>query len=426
MQQAKSRKSLRLKIWAAGTGNFLEWYDFGIYGFFAASIGAHFFPSDDPLASLLSAFGILAIGYFARPIGGLVLGRLADTLGRTPVMIIALAVMGASTFMIGLLPGYADIGIAAPILLVILRLAQGFGVAGEYAISTVFLIESAPRDRRAFISSWSLFGTYVGMAAAAGVGALSAGLLTEAQMQEWGWRVPFLLSIIPSVAGYLLRRGLDESPAMDEPSPEKGMPVMEVLWVAWRPIVQYISLFLVATVAYYIVFVFSASDLELELHLTEAQTLNVSTLSQLFLMFLYPLAGLAADRIGRRPMAMMAAFGLLVFSWPFWWLMHQPNLGLILVGQYMFGAMLAMGYPVYTLMMAEALPPHLRCSVLSIGSGIGAGVVGGMAPLAATYVVDASGNDLAPAYLIMIAAAVSLLAALRMPETMPKRVLQTT
>ncbi|MCP4999734.1 MAG: MHS family MFS transporter [Hyphomicrobiales bacterium] len=426
MQRAPTSQSLKLKIWAAGTGNFLEWYDFGIYGFFAASIGTHFFPSDDPLASLLSAFGILAIGYFARPIGGFVLGRLADTLGRTPVMVIALAIMGASTFSIGLLPGYDAIGVAAPILLVILRLAQGFGVAGEYAISTVFLIENAPRNRRAFISSWSLFGTYVGMAAAAGVGAVAAITLTDAQMQDWGWRIPFLLSIIPSFAGYMLRRGLDESPAMDEKAPEKDLPAMKVLQVAWRPIVQYISLFMVATVAYYIAFVYSASDLELELHLTTAETLNVSTLSQLFLMFLYPLAGLAADRIGRKPMAMMAALGLLFFSWPFWWLMHQPNLGLILIGQYMFGAMLALGYPVYTLMMAEALPVHLRCSVLSIGSGIGAGVVGGMAPLAATFMVDKTGNDLSPAYLIMGAAAISLIATLRFRETMPERVLQTT
>ncbi|MCP4318253.1 MAG: MHS family MFS transporter [Hyphomicrobiales bacterium] len=426
MQRAPTSQSLKLKIWAAGTGNFLEWYDFGIYGFFAASIGTHFFPSDDPIASLLSAFGILAIGYFARPIGGFVLGRLADTLGRTPVMVIALAIMGASTFSIGLLPGYDAIGVAAPILLVILRLAQGFGVAGEYAISTVFLIENAPRNRRAFISSWSLFGTYVGMAAAAGVGAVAAITLTDAQMQDWGWRIPFLLSIIPSFAGYMLRRGLDESPAMDEKAPEKDLPAIKVLQVAWRPIVQYISLFMVATVAYYIAFVYSASDLELELHLTTAETLNVSTLSQLFLMFLYPLAGLAADRIGRKPMAMMAALGLLFFSWPFWWLMHQPNLGFILIGQYMFGAMLALGYPVYTLMMAEALPVHLRCSVLSIGSGIGAGVVGGMAPLAATFMVDKTGNDLSPAYLIMGAAAISLIATLRFRETMPERVLQTT
>ena len=426
MQEAPAAQSLKLKIWAAGTGNFLEWYDFGIYGFFAASIGAHFFPSEDPLASLLSAFGILAIGYFARPIGGFALGRLADTMGRTPAMIIAMTIMGASTFSIGLLPGYDAIGVAAPILLVILRLAQGFGVAGEYAISTVFLIENAPRDRRAFISSWSLFGTYVGMAGAAGVGALTAIMLTDTQMQEWGWRIPFLLSIIPSVAGYLLRRGLDESPEMDKPSPEQNLPALKLLQVAWRPIVQYISLFVVATVAYYIAFVYSASDLELELHLTTEQTLNVSTLSQLFLMFLYPLAGLAADRIGRRPMAMMAALGLLCFSWPFWWMMHQPNLGFILIGQYMFGAMLALGYPVYTLMMAESLPAHLRCSVLSIGSGIGAGVVGGMAPLAATFLVDKTGNDLSPAYLIMAAAAISLIATLRFRETMPQRVFQTT
>ncbi len=415
-------QSIRAKILAAGAGNFLEWYDFAVYGFFAAAIGKQFFPSDDPLASLLSAFGVFAVGYGARPLGGLILGRLADAYGRRPVMLFSVAVMGGATFCIGLLPSYHTIGVAAPVILIALRLLQGFSVAGEYTISTVFLLEHAPRHRRGFISSWSMVGELSGIVTGSAIGALAATFLTETQMQDWGWRIPFLLSAVITVLGYWLRHGLDESPSMAEAGPEPLLPLLEALQSGWRALVCYISLILVGGVAFYVAFIYSASDLELHMNLSIAKALDINTAGQLVTIALFPLAGYMADRIGRKPLAIMAAMGLIVFSWPLWWMMHHDDFAMILIGQCLFGVILACGYPVYSLMMAEALPTRLRCSVLSIGNGIAYGIFGGMTPLTATYLVERTGNDFSPVYLILVFAVISLLAVLRLPETRPRPV----
>ncbi len=415
------RQSLRFKIVAAGAGNFLEWYDFAIYGFFAAAIGEQFFPADDPLASLLSAFGVFAVGYGARPLGGVILGRLADRYGRRPVMLFSVGVMGTATFCIGLLPGYQTIGVAAPALLIALRLLQGFSVAGEYTTSTVFLIEHAPKQHRGFVSSWSMVGEFFGAVAGSAIGALAAAVLTDTQMQDWGWRVPFLLSAVITLVGYLLRRGIQESPELVRANRANILPVMEALRSGWRPIVSYVCLILVGGVGFYVTFIYSASDLELHMHLSTAKALDINTLGQLTMMAVFPLAGYAADRIGRKPLAMATFVGLLLFSWPLWWLMHQGSFALTLIGQCLFGVILACGYPVYGLLIAESLPPRLRCSVLSIGNGVAYGFFGGMTPLTATYLVERTGDDFAPVFLIVLFAVISLAALLRQSETLPIR-----
>ncbi len=420
MAQAEGQ-TLRTKIFAAGAGNFLEWYDFAIYSFFAASIGKHFFPAADSWASLLSAFGVFAVGYGARPIGGLVLGRMADRYGRKPVMLFSVCVIGSATFCMGLLPGYETIGVAAPALLVALRLLQGFSVAGEYTTSTVFLLEHAPKHRRGFVSSWSMFGEFGGAVTGSAIGAIVATVLGEQQMQDWGWRLPFLLSAVVTAFGLWLRSGIDESPEMTRSNREQILPAGEALRNSWRAVVCYVSLTLVGGVGFYVAFIYSASDLELHMHLSTARALDINTIGQLTIMLLFPVAGYAADQIGRKPLAIMTAVGLILFSWPLWWLMHQDNFTLILIGQCLFGVILACGYPVYGLMMAESLPARLRCSVLSIGNGLAYGLFGGMTPLTATYLAERTGDDFAPVFLILFFAVISLIAVLRLPETLPGR-----
>ncbi|MEM7446311.1 MAG: MFS transporter, partial [Pseudomonadota bacterium] len=187
-ERSDKQPGIKKKIFAAGLGNVLEWYDFGCYGFFAVIIGNHFFPSDDPFTSLLAAFGAFAAGYLARPLGALVLGHIGDRLGRMTALTLVISVMGGATIAIGLLPGYATIGVAAPILLILLRILQGFAVAGEYSTSTVFLIEHAPAHRRAYVSSWSTFGQFSGLILGSGVGALVSTVLGQDAVNEWGWR----------------------------------------------------------------------------------------------------------------------------------------------------------------------------------------------------------------------------------------------
>ncbi|MEM7122606.1 MAG: MFS transporter [Pseudomonadota bacterium] len=412
--------TLKSKVVAAGFGNVLEWYDFGVYGFFAVTIGKQFFPSDDPVASLLSAFAAFAVGYAGRPIGAIVLGHMADRYGRKPILVATIAVMGLSTFAIGILPSYYAIGLAAPILLVLLRLVQGFAVAAEYASSTVFLMEHAPKQRRAFISSWSMTGQFLGLILGSGLGALMGNLLDEAQMQTWGWRIPFLFGMVISLIGYLMRRKLTETPDFEAIDSADQMPVKDVFRTAWRSIVCYICMILLGGVGFYIAFIYAVSDLTVHMHLSTARALDINTLALFVIMITVPVAGLLADRIGRKPLAFSAAAGTIVLAWPLWWLIHRESFALILAGQTAMGVVFAMGWAVYSLMMAETLEPRLRCSVVAIGNGIAYGIFGGLTPLLTTYLVERTGNDFAPVYVMIALAVLSFLAVLRLPETRPR------
>ena len=406
----------RRNVVAAGFGNLLEWYDFGVYGFFAVIIGQHFFPSDDPFASLLSAFGVFAVGYAARPVGALVLGNLGDKIGRKPVMMLSLAVMGLATFAIGLLPGFDQIGEAAPLLLVGLRLIQGFVVAAESPASTVFLVEQAPAGRRGLHSSWTMFGAMLGILLGSAVGALVSTLLSAAALEAWGWRIPFLLSLLLTVVGLLFRRNLIESPAMAEATPQEGAPVLRALRDHWPALLRYIGLIAMSGVGFYLAYVYAVSDLTQHMKLSTAKALDINSLALFSVLVVVPLAGALSDRIGRKPLAYFAALGTMVLAWPLWWLMHQNDFALILLGQVGFAVLFGAGWAVYTLMITEALPLRARCSVVAIGNGIAYGVFGGLTPLTATYLVERTADDFAPVYMIILLAAVSFVACLKIPE----------
>ena len=412
----------RRNILAGGFGNVLEWYDFGVYGFFAAVIGQQFFPSDDPFASLLSAFGVFAVGYAARPIGGIVLGHIGDKYGRRPVMLLSLGLMGCATFLIGVIPDFDQVGEAAPLLLVALRLLQGFAVSGEYSTSTVFLVEQAPNERRGIVSSWALFGQIFGLLLGSGMGAAVSTVLDTSALHDWGWRLPFLLSAVIAVIGLILRFRLEESPAITGSADDTHIPLARLLRTQWRSIVQYVCLISMGGVGFYLAYVFAVEDLTQHMQVNTAQALDINTLALFAVLVATPLAGALSDRLGRKPLAAIASLGTFVLAWPLWWLMHQPNLALILVGQVGFAVVFATGWSTYALMMTEALPLRARCSVISIGNGIAYGVFGGLTPLVATYLVERTADDFAPVYLLMALALISSVAVLRMQETAPRRI----
>src|SRR5215467_11405037 len=200
------------RVIAAGMiGNVLEWYDFAIYGYFAAAIGQHFFPHEDPVAQLLSAFGVFAVGYLMRPIGVALIGHIGDRLGRRAALTFSVAAMAIPTFLIGLLPGYATLGLAAPIMLTLLRMVQGLSVGGEYTSSMVFLVEHAPPGRRGLMGALISCGATAGILLGSAVGAAFAASMSTAALDAWGWRVPFLLGLLVGIAGYILRRYVIEA-----------------------------------------------------------------------------------------------------------------------------------------------------------------------------------------------------------------------
>jgi MFS family permease len=200
------------KVIAAGMiGNVLEWYDFAIYGYFAASIGRHFFPREDAVAQLLAAFGVFALGYLVRPIGGALIGHIGDRYGRRTALTVSVSAMAVPTFLMGLLPGYETLGLLAPIALVLLRMIQGLSVGGEYTSSMVFLVERAPADHRGLMGAFICCGTTIGILLGSGVGATIAATMTTETLDAWGWRIPFLLGIVVGVAGFILRRHVIEA-----------------------------------------------------------------------------------------------------------------------------------------------------------------------------------------------------------------------
>src|SRR5262245_57149458 len=243
------------RLIAAGTaGNVMEWYDFAVYGYFAATIGRHFFPSSDATTSLIAAFGVFAAGFLMRPLGGVVFGHIGDHVGRTAALTISVLAMAIPTFLIGILPGHATLGATAAVLLVLLRMIQGLSVGGEYTTSIVFLVEGAGRNHRGFAGSWSGFGAVGGILLGSAVGAAVAQILPSDDVQSWGWRLPFLAGLFVGLAGLFVRRHI---PEVSKPKGHecKRSPVWEALQSHWRVILRIALLNVINGVGFYIAFV---------------------------------------------------------------------------------------------------------------------------------------------------------------------------
>src|SRR5215475_4784734 len=245
------------RVTAAGMiGNVLESYDFAIYGYFAIQIGRNFFPHEDAVAQLLSAFGVFAIGYLMRPIGGVIVGHIGDRFGRRAALTFSVTAMAIPTFLIGLLPGYQTIGLMAPIGLTVLRVVQGLSVGGEYTSSMVFLVEHAPNGRRGLMGALAGAGATIGILLGSAVGAAFAAGMSTAALDAWGWRVPFLLGLVVGIAGYLLRRYVLEAGV----APKRARaPIVETLHDHWRLVARFAGLSVYCAVTFYIGFVYIVS-----------------------------------------------------------------------------------------------------------------------------------------------------------------------
>ena len=315
-------------VFACAIGNVLEWYDFTAYGFLATIIGASFFPSGDSFASVLAAFGALAAGYGARPLGSIIGGHLGDRIGRKPTMILCMATMGVSTCLLGLLPTYEQIGVTAAVLLVAIRLVQGLSVAGEYSSSSVLLVENAEPRRRGFVGTWIACAMMAGCLLGSGMAALSSAVVGDEAMKEWGWRIPFLFGGVIAIIGIIIRRRLTESAAMPGEDEILAVPIVSAFRDHWRTIVTIIGINMPISVSYFVIFVYAVSYLTDQMHFTTAQAMDINTASLIAMTVLIPFTGLAADRFGRKAVLYASLLGTIVAGWPAWYLMHTPELGL--------------------------------------------------------------------------------------------------
>jgi MFS transporter, MHS family, proline/betaine transporter len=405
----------RRRIIAAGMiGNVLEWYDFAIYGYFATQIGRSFFPHEDPIAQLLSAFGVFAIGYLMRPIGGAIVGHIGDRFGRRAALTFSVTAMAIPTFLMGLVPDYHAIGLLAPIVLTLLRVVQGLSVGGEYTSSMVFLVEHAPEGRRGLMGALAGTGATIGILLGSTVGAAFAASMSTAALDAWGWRVPFLLGLVVGAVGYLLRRYVIETGVAEK---RTRAPIVETLHDHWRLVAGFAGLSVYSAVTFYIGFVYLVSWLQTADGIAPSRALEINSLSMVIMLPVTIAAGWLSDRIGRKPLMLITSVGGLLGALPLFWLLNHPSDLLAQLGQLGFVFLVGIYYAALPALLVEAAPAPVRCTAVALGYNLCYGLFGGLSPLAATWLVERTGNETAPAFLIMAAAAVTILVLFRFRET---------
>src|SRR4051812_12732702 len=401
----------RARVIAAGMiGNVLEWYDFAIYGYFAAAIGRQFFPHENAVAQLLSVFGIFALGYLARPLGGAFVGHIGDRFGRRAALTFSVAAMAIPTFLIGLLPGYATLGIWAPVGLTALRMIQGLSVGGEYTSSMVFMVEQAPQGRRGLMGALSACGATAGILLGSSVGAGFAASMSAEALEAWGWRIPFLIGLLVGIAGYFLRRHVVETGPTQM---RKRAPIVEPLQDHWRVVLGFAGLSVFNAVGFYVSFVYLVSWLQNADGIPPSRALEINSLSMAVMLPVMVATGLLSDRFGRKPFLLFATGLAFVGAVPVFLLLNHPSATFALLGQLGLALMIGLYCGTQPTIMVEAAPVQVRCTAVALGYNICLGVIGGMTPLAATWLVNRTGDEIAPAFLIMAAAAVTFATILR-------------
>ncbi|KDE19737.1 MFS transporter [Acetobacter aceti 1023] len=420
---------LNKAVGAAALGNAMEWFDFGVYGYIAVTLGQVFFPLDNAATRLIATFATFTVAFLVRPLGGMVFGPLGDRYGRQKVLAFTMIAMAVGTFSIGLIPSYAQIGLWAPLLLLLARLVQGFSTGGEYAGAATFIAEYSTDRNRGLMGSWLEFGTLAGyVAGAAIVTALQIGLSHEA-MLAWGWRIPFLIAGPLGLLGVYMRSRLEETPAFQAYAEQAAQRDdekpgwRELLRVHWRQLLKCIGLVLVFNVTDYMLLTYIPSYLTVALGYAESKGLLLIIIVMLMMMPLNVMGGYLSDRLGRKPMIIGACIALLVLSIPSVLLLQSGNDVLIFIGLMLLG----MALVCFTSSMPSTLPAlfytPIRYTALSMAFNVSVSLFGGTTPLVTAWLVGHTGNLLMPAYYLMFAGVVGIVTMLTVKETacMPLR-----
>ncbi len=406
---------MKRTLLAGAVGNVLEWYDFALYGYFAPVFAVLFFPSDSPSISLISAFGVFAVGFLARPLGALLFGYWGDTVGRRNALAWSVLLMAIPTCLVGLLPTYEAIGAFAPIALTLCRFLQGLSVGGEFTGSATFLVEHAAASQRGYVGSWAGFSAQIGALLGSGVGAMTASILADETLRQWGWRIPFVMGGFIAVVGWYLRTRVPESPAFETIRREGGLtssPVHDVFTTQRRAVAKVIGLVWLHGVAFYLLYVYLTTYLVTVTTAPLATVLSLNTGCMTLLALLIPLMGAWSDRIGQPPLLIAGAAGLALLSYPCFLWLTSDDLPHMITGHILLTVLVACYMGPFFAAVAELFPTPQRYTGLSVGYNTGAALFGGTAPLIATLFIEWSGNSLAPAFYLSLCATVSFAVAL--------------
>jgi MFS family permease len=402
------------QIFAAVIGNALEWYDFVIYGFMTVIISRLFFPAESEYASLLIAMATFGVGFFMRPVGGVLIGLYADRRGRKAALQLIILLMTIATAMIAFAPTYAAIGIAAPAIMVLARLLQGAATGGEFASATAFLIESSPPERRGFFGSLQMVGQSIAALSGATAGMLVTQGLTPEQIDDWGWRLPFLFGLLIGPVGLWMRRHLSETEEFVAASQDETqhLGLIAVLREHLRDVLVCFGLVVSATIMFYVVLIYMPTYAKTQLNIPLKDAFTAQVAGLIFLTVLIPLFGILSDRIGRRAVLMLAALLYLVLTYPMMaWMLAEPSLIRLAIMQVALCSAIAVGFGAISTALAEQFPVRQRSTGLALAYNMAVMIFGGFAQLIVTWLIKETGSLLAPSFYVMFGASVGLVAA---------------
>ncbi|GAA4982349.1 MFS transporter [Streptomyces hyderabadensis] len=413
-----TRRPVR-QLLAASVGNAVEWYDWYAYTFLATYIADQVFPesADNSLVPLLSTFAVFAVGFFMRPVGGLLMGAIADRRGRRAALTVTILLMGGSSLLVGLTPTYAAAGVLAPVVLVLARLLQGLSVGGEFAASTTFLVESAGPGRRGLFSSFQYVSTTAGQLVASGIATLLVDTLSEDRMNGWGWRVPFVFGAVLSLVGFWIRQGAQETRSTEQQRAPRPA-LFEALRRHPRESLLICGITAGGTIAYYTWTSYLPTYAELNAGVAKSDALLAGTISLAFFGLLQPLGGLLSDRFGRRPLLLFFGVGFALLSVPLLHSLHDSFAVLLLVQ--CAGMVLLTGFTsISAAVNAEVFPPRVRAAGIGFPYSLTVALFGGTAPYVGTLFKDLGHSGLFPWY-VAVLCLLSSLVYLRLPETAHK------
>lgn len=408
-------KEMRRVLIASVVGSSVEWFDYFIYGTVAALVfNQLFFVTDDPAFGTLYAFATFALAFFIRPLGGVVFSHIGDKIGRKKTLVLTLSLMGIATFLMGVLPTYGSIGIWAPVLLILLRLIQGLGLGGEWGGALLLAVEYAPKEKRGLFGSVPQMGVTIGML----MGTIALSLMTLSPgdaFLTWGWRVPFLLSACLVIFGLWIRKGIEETPTFQR-NQQQGeipkLPIADTLKYHWREVLIATGAKVVETAPFYIFGTFIVSYATQNLNFSQTATLSAVALGTIITTILMPIMGSWSDKIGRKKIYIGGTILMMLYAFPYFWLIHQDSVLLLFVATVIgLGVIWAPITAVLGTMFSEIFSAQVRYTGISLGYQIGAAVAGGTAPLVATSLLISFNDSYIPiALYIILTAVISLIA----------------
>ena len=393
-------------LWASLIGSSIEWFDYFLYGTVAALVfNQLFFPAEDPAVGTMLAFASFALSFFIRPFGGIIFSHIGDRIGRKKTLVLTLGLMGGATVLMGLLPTYQAIGIAAPILMVLLRLVQGLGIGGEWGGAMLLAVEYAPKERRGFFGSVPQMGVTIGMLLAT-LALTVMSMLPDDVFLSWGWRVPFVLSAVLVFVGLWIRKGIDETPSFKKNQAAGNVvavPLLETLKHHKREVLIAVGAKFVETAPFYIMSTFIVYYATKELGFSRTQALNAVTVATVVTTLLIPLMGALSDRLGRKTVYIAGVLMMMAYAFPYFWLLQTRSFSMLILATVIgLGVIWAPTTAVLGTMFSEIFKSNVRYTGITLGYQIGAALAGGTAPLVATFLLAKFDHSYVPIALYII------------------------